>query len=155
MIDGNHASPNYPATFGMARQKAGGLTTFGFFNPQIKPKCCWPQPIFNNLAFFETTSHYEAVLKRPVQLAVSHGTLQEIDKLLDALISMSRPVHRSFFWRPMLRDANDDMVLEAALSGHADMLVTFNQRDFEPGTSALGIDVVVPREALKRIKEER
>ena len=98
---------------------------------------------------------YEAVLKRPVQLAVSHGTLQEIDKLLDALISVSRPVRRSFFWRPLLRDANDDMVLEAALSGHADMLVTFNQRDFEPGTSALGTDVVVPREALKRIKEER
>jgi hypothetical protein len=50
MIDGNHASPKYRATFGMARQKAGGLTTFGFFNPQIKPKYCWPQPIFNNLA---------------------------------------------------------------------------------------------------------
>jgi hypothetical protein len=47
------------------------------------------------------------------------------------------------------------MVLEAALSGHADMLVTFNHGDFQPETSALGIDVVVPREALKRIKEER
>jgi hypothetical protein len=47
------------------------------------------------------------------------------------------------------------MVLEAAMSGHADMLVTFNQRDFEPGTSALGIDVAAPREALKRIQEER
>ena len=97
----------------------------------------------------------EAVLKRQVQLAVSHGTLQEIDKLLDALTSVSRPVHRSLFWQPPLRDANDDMVLEAALSGLADMLVTFNQRDFEPGTSALGIDVVVPREALRWIKEER
>jgi hypothetical protein len=47
------------------------------------------------------------------------------------------------------------MVLEAAPSGHLDMLVTFNQRDFGPETSALGIDVVVPREALKRIKEEK
>lgn len=98
---------------------------------------------------------YEAVLKRPTQLAVSHVTVQEIDKFLDALISVSRPVHRSFFWRPLLRDADDDMVLEAAMSGHADMLVTFNQRDFEPGTSALGIDVAAPREALKRIQEER
>lgn len=91
---------------------------------------------------------YEAVLKRPAQLAVSRGAVQEIDELLDALISVSRSVHRSFFWRPLLRDADDDMVLEAAMSGHADMLVTFNQRDFEPGTSALGIDVVAPREAL-------
>jgi hypothetical protein len=43
----------------------------------------------------------------------------------------------------------DDMILEAALSGHADMLVTFNQRDFEPGTSALGIELAAPRRALK------
>lgn len=98
---------------------------------------------------------YEAVLKRPAQLAASRGTVQEIDKLLDALISVSRPVYRSFFWRPLLRDADDDMILEAALSGHADMLVTFNLRDFKPVASTLGIDVVTPREALKRIKEER
>jgi len=97
---------------------------------------------------------YEAVLKRPAQLTALHGTVQEIDKLLDALISVAKPVYRSFFWRPLLRDADDDMVLETALSGHADLLVTFNQRDFEPGSSALGIDVVSPREALKRIKEE-
>ena len=97
---------------------------------------------------------YEAVLKRPAQLTALHGTVQEIDKLLDALISVAKPVYRSFFWRQLLRDADDDMVLETALSGHADLLVTFNQRDFEPGSSALGIDVVSPREALKRIKEE-
>ena len=41
------------------------------------------------------------------------------------------------------------------ISMSATLLVTFNQRDFEPDTSALGIDVVVPREALKWIKEER
>jgi putative PIN family toxin of toxin-antitoxin system len=92
---------------------------------------------------------YEAVLKRPAQLAMSRATIQDIDKLLDAIISVSIPVYRSFFWRPLLRDADDDMVLEAALSGHADMLVTFNQRDFEPGTSALGIELAAPRQALK------
>lgn len=67
---------------------------------------------------------------------------------------MARPVHRSFFWRPLLRDADDDMVLESALNGHADLLVTYNLRDFEPTASDLGINVVTPRDALKRIKEE-
>ena len=86
---------------------------------------------------------------------MSCGTVQETDKLLDALISVSRPVHRSFFWRPLLRDAADDMVLEVAMSGRADMLVTFNQRVLKPGTSALGIDVMASREALKRIREGR
>jgi putative PIN family toxin of toxin-antitoxin system len=98
---------------------------------------------------------YEAVLKRPEHVAASHGTVQEIDKLLAALIAVARPVYRSFFWRPLLRDADDDMVLEAALSGHADLLVTYNLRDFEPTASVLRINVVTPREALKRIKEER
>jgi putative PIN family toxin of toxin-antitoxin system len=98
---------------------------------------------------------YEAVLKRPEQIAASRGTIQEIDKLLDALIAVSKPVYRAFFWRPLLRDADDDMVLEAALSGHADLLVTFNLRDFEPAASSLGVSVVAPREALKRIKEEK
>lgn len=98
---------------------------------------------------------YEAVLKRPAQLSASHRTIQEIDKLLAALIAVSRPVYRSFFWRPLLRDADDDMVLETALSGHADLLVTFNVRDFEPAASDLGVSVVTPRNALKQIKEER
>jgi predicted nucleic acid-binding protein len=98
---------------------------------------------------------YEAVLKRPEQIAVSRATVQDIDKLLDALIAVSSLVHRAFLWRPLLRDANDEMVVEAALSGNADLLVTFNKRDFQPGASNLGIALATPREALKRIKEER
>lgn len=72
-----------------------------------------------------------------------------------ALIAVARPVYRLFFWRPLLRDADDDMVLETALSGHADLLVTYNLRDFEPTASDLGISVVTPRDALRQIKEER
>ncbi len=47
------------------------------------------------------------------------------------------------------------MVLETALSGNADLLVTFNRRDFEPAASGLGISVVAPRDALKQITEEK
>jgi predicted nucleic acid-binding protein len=96
----------------------------------------------------------EAVLKRPEQLAVSGGTTVEIDKLLNALIALAKPVHRSFLWRPLLPDADDDMVLEAALSGHADLLVTFNRRDFEVATSAWGVLVVTPQEALKQMRRK-
>ncbi len=95
---------------------------------------------------------YEAVLKRPEQLAVSGGTVENIDKLLNTLIAVATPVYRSFFWGPLLPDANDDLVLEAALSGQADWLVTFNRRDFEIAESAWGVLVVTPQEALKQMR---
>jgi predicted nucleic acid-binding protein len=98
------------------------------------------------------TLEYEAVLKRPEQLAATRGTLQQMDKLLNAMIAVARPVHRQFFWRPLLQDANDEMVLEVALSGKADLLVTFNRRDFETIGSAWGIAVVTPQEALRQMR---
>ena len=92
---------------------------------------------------------YEAVLKRPEQLKVAGATIQEVDILMDALIAVSEPVHRAFFWRPMLRDANDDMVLEVALSGHADFLVTFNRKDFDSAVPM--VHVLSPQLTLKEI----
>jgi putative PIN family toxin of toxin-antitoxin system len=97
---------------------------------------------------------YEAVLMRPEQLVVSGATAKEIEQLLNALVAVGQPVYRGFFWRPLLRDADDDMVLEAAWSGHADFLVTFNRRDFEPTASELQIDVVTPREALQQVRRK-
>lgn len=113
------------------------------------------QKQFDLLLSVPLVLEYEAVLKRPEQISASRATDQDIDKLLDALIAVASPVHRAFFWRPLLRDADDDMVLEAALSGNAELLVTFNKRDFQPGADNLGIGLATPREALKRIKEER
>ncbi len=53
-----------------------------------------------------------------------------------------------FLWRPWLRDGDDDMVLELAVSGAATHLVTFNTRDFEGVESAFGIRVVTPAQFL-------
>ncbi len=58
----------------------------------------------------------------------------------------------SGLWRPTLRDAGDEMVLEAAVNGRADVLVTFNQRDFGSTPALFGIEVLLPREALRRIR---
>ena len=72
---------------------------------------------------------------------------------LDALIAMPEPVETHFLWRPQLRDPNDEMVLEVAVNGRADALVTFNMRDY--GTAApaqFGVEVLLPREAIARIK---
>jgi predicted nucleic acid-binding protein len=73
---------------------------------------------------------YEAVMTRPEHLAASGLTSSEVGELLDAVIFVAEPVRLAFLWRPRLQDADDDMVLETAISGQADRLVTFNQRHF-------------------------
>jgi putative PIN family toxin of toxin-antitoxin system len=95
---------------------------------------------------------YEAVLKRPEQ-RLAHGlTLRDIDRFLEAFASACQPVEVSFRWRPQLTDANDEMVLEAAVNGRADALVTHNVRDFAKGAARFGLRVLPPGELLKELR---
>jgi predicted nucleic acid-binding protein len=54
-----------------------------------------------------------------------------------------------FQWRPQLRDADDELVLEAAINGLADALVTHNVRDFLPAANNFGIQVITPGHIIK------
>ena len=54
----------------------------------------------------------------------------------------------------MLPDGDDDMVLETAVNGRADMLVTVNRRDFEPAVKAFGLSVISPAEAVRRLRRK-
>jgi predicted nucleic acid-binding protein len=51
-----------------------------------------------------------------------------------------------------LPDADDDMVLETAINGRADGIVTFNRRDFEPAKARFGIAVLSPGEAVRHLE---
>jgi len=72
----------------------------------------------------------------------------EIGKYLNYFCSVSdcRKVH--FLWRPFLRDSNDDMVLEAAVSGRCECIVTFNIADFK-GIDKFGIVAITPGDVLQ------
>jgi putative PIN family toxin of toxin-antitoxin system len=97
---------------------------------------------------------YEAVATRPAHLAASGLSERDVQVLLDALATVVTPVRLAFLWRPMLPDAADDMVLETAANGRADLLVTLNRRDFEPASEAFTFDVVSPGEALRRLRRK-
>lgn len=75
---------------------------------------------------------YEAVLTRPEHLAASGLSRSDVLKVLDTMASFVEPVQIRYLWRPMLKDPNDDMVLETAVNGRADALVTVNLGDFDP-----------------------
>jgi len=98
------------------------------------------------------TVEYEAVLTREEHLLASGLNISEVNVLLDALVAVARPVRLSFLWRPALRDPNDDMVLEAAVNGSADAIVTFNLKDFAVAKERFGIPILSPGEAYARVK---
>ncbi|MDD5295479.1 MAG: putative toxin-antitoxin system toxin component, PIN family [Rhodocyclaceae bacterium] len=97
---------------------------------------------------------YEAVLKRPEHLAPGGRTLTMTDAFLDALSLCVEPVHLHYLWRPQLRDPADEMVLETALNGRAELLVTLNVRDFA-AASHFRLPVATPGEFLRNLQEER
>ncbi len=90
---------------------------------------------------------YEAVLLRHL---ARDQRKADVEALVDCLCSVARRQHIFFLWRPLLRDANDDMVAEVAFASGASAIVTQNARDFEP-VQRLGIDVLVPGEFLRQV----
>ncbi|WP_455173976.1 putative toxin-antitoxin system toxin component, PIN family [Azospirillum largimobile] len=94
---------------------------------------------------------YEAVLKRPEQREVHGLTEPDVDRLLAELAAILEPVDVRFTWRPQLSDPADEMVLEAAVNGRADVLVTHNVRDFSAAAPRFGIPVLRPAEFLRGV----
>ena len=95
---------------------------------------------------------YEAVCRKAEHRLASGLSEREVDIFLTAVIAQAEPVKTHFLWRPQLRDAGDEMVLETAVNGRADAVVTFNLRDFGKAPSRFGIEVLLPREAIGKIK---
>lgn len=95
---------------------------------------------------------YEAICLRPEHLQAAGASETMIRELLNTLLDVATPVEIYYQWRPQLRDAADEMVLEAAANGWADAIVTFNQRDLGQGPTQFGVDVIGPGEALRRIR---
>ena len=94
---------------------------------------------------------YEAVCFRAEHRLADGLSEREVEVFVTAVIAMAEPVFTHFLWRPQLRDAGDEMVLEAAINGRADALVTFNVRDFAPAPSLFGVATLLPREVVGRI----
>jgi putative PIN family toxin of toxin-antitoxin system len=95
---------------------------------------------------------YEAVLTRQEHLHASGLTADEVNEILDALAKVALHIHLRFLWRPRLKDPADEMVLETAVNGRADGLVSFNQRHLAGAGREFGIRVLAPRDAWKEVQ---
>ncbi len=95
---------------------------------------------------------YEAICTRTEHQNSSGLSSQEIEIFLNVLAKLIRPVTVHYLWRPQLRDPADEMVLEAAVNGQVDCLVTFNKRDFGATPEKFGIVVATPSDILWSLK---
>lgn len=102
---------------------------------------------------------FEFVLSVPLVLEYEQALINtrppgvspmDIQAFLDYLCSEARLQEIFYLWRPHLRDPKDDLVLEAAVAGTCEAIVTYNRRHFE-GAARFGIAAVSPAEFLGRL----
>ena len=94
---------------------------------------------------------YGAVLSRARTRAFAGHSLDDVAGIVSALAALCEPVDISFRVRPLLRDPDDEMVIEVALNAPTDAIVTHNVRDFAPAR-ALGVMIANPGEMIGRFK---
>jgi len=96
---------------------------------------------------------YEAICSEAEHRLAAALSEREVEIFLDAVVAMAEPVKTHFLWRPQLRNPGDEMMLETAVNGRVDALVTFNVRDFGTVPARFGIEVMIPREAIGRMRQ--
>lgn len=112
-----------------------------------------PKGRFTPLISVPLILEYEAVLKRDEHLR-SHGiSAARIDDFLNGWLMSAVPVRLHYLWRPQLRDAADEMVLEAAINGRARAIVTHNIRDFAAGAKSFDLGVWSPANFLRLLRQ--
>ncbi|HWH40933.1 MAG TPA: putative toxin-antitoxin system toxin component, PIN family [Usitatibacter sp.] len=105
-------------------------------------------PLVTTALFLE----YEEVLLRAEQRLATKMSAGDVESALAAFAAASEAVEVHFRWRPQLTDPADELVLEAAVNGRADALVTHNLRDFVKAAERFELRVITPQECLKELK---
>jgi len=108
-----------------------------------------------NVTLLMSTSlllEYEAVLTRPVVLSMIGLDGPAVITVLDELARLCVPVAMDYRWRPVAADPDDDMVVETAINGAADLIVTFNIGDMRAGAEQFGVAAMRPAAVLRRLR---
>ncbi len=95
---------------------------------------------------------YEAVLTRPENLTKFGIGVADLLAVLDELATVCVPVVFDYRWRPGAADPDDDLVLETAINGNADVIASFNLADLTAGAAPFGIAAERPKDVLRRLR---
>jgi putative PIN family toxin of toxin-antitoxin system len=105
------------------------------------------RPIFSNALWHE----YEDLLGRNVW--TDETTDRERREVLAALAAAGRWIKIFYGWRPNLRDEGDNHLVELAIAGGAEVIVTYNVRDLGRGELRWpGLAILTPSECLEKLR---
>ena len=76
----------------------------------------------------------------------------DISNFIDFLCRIGDQQDIFFLWRPFLPDPSDDLVLEVAVAGGCDAIITYNKRHFK-NVEKFGLRILDPKEFLAKIGE--
>jgi putative PIN family toxin of toxin-antitoxin system len=91
---------------------------------------------------------YEAAAKDLIGQVPLRG--RDVDAVIDYFCKVASHHQIYYLWRPFLKDAKDDMVLELAVTAACDAIVTYNVSHFE-GAEQFGLKVMTAKELLQEI----
>lgn len=105
-------------------------------------------PLVGTSLFLE----YEDVLNRPEILQRSPLSRLDIDSLLNSFLSVCQWVTIFYSWRPNLPDEADHHLIELAVAGNANAIVTKNVRDLAAGELHFpSIEIVTPYQFVEKM----
>ena len=94
---------------------------------------------------------YESVMKRSkIQKSCPLNKDEQVE-LFNAYLAVSRWNEVYYLWRPNLKDENDNFVIELAVASGAEVVITYNLKDFEISELSFGCKIVTPEEFIKEI----
>ena len=102
---------------------------------------------------YKLACEYRAVALRAEHLVTSGKTREETDLLLDMLEAVAEPVVVIVRRRPFSPDANDDMILDVAINGNADAIVSNNTKHFREPAKRFQLDLLRPVELLNEFRK--
>lgn len=97
-------------------------------------------------------SEYSDVMGRPGLFARSPLSEQERHAVFEGLLSVCRWTQVFYLWRPNLPDEGDNHLIELAVAGGAESVVTFNRRDFRGELHFSGLRIVTPAQFLSKMR---
>jgi len=74
----------------------------------------------------------------------------QIDDVIDFVCAQSEDHKIFYLWRPVLKDPDDDFLLELAVKSQAS-IVTWTVADFKKANT-LGVEVITPKQLLQLLK---